>query len=209
MSPLSAIKTVRGECGQLVPRAAPPQILKGTNASDTSNKLTWWPNNDIVYQQSGLKNLLEINRKTQAERTVIPQDRQSSGWIVTKPIFSPDKKSIAAFLNRSEAEVGFWTISVEPYSETLIRSGPIFPFGWSPDGKYVYAIRAEAGEFGRELVQVQVALPRKVTSLATLPGDVTEVDSASVSPDGKEIIASVSEQKSDVWLMENFYQSSR
>jgi serine/threonine protein kinase len=190
-------------------KGGPPQILKGTNASDTSNKLTWWPNNDIVYQQSGLKNLLEINRKTQAERTVIPQDRQSSGWIVTKPIFSPDKKSIAAFLNRSEAEVGFWTISVEPYSETLIRSGPIFPFGWSPDGKYVYAIRAEAGEFGRELVQVQVALPRKVTSLATLPGDVTEVDSASVSPDGKEIIASVSEQKSDVWLMENFYQSSR
>jgi hypothetical protein len=42
-----------------------------------------------------------------------------------------------------------------------------------------------------------------------LPGDVAEQDGASVSPDGKEMIASVSEQKSDVWLMENFDQSSR
>jgi serine/threonine protein kinase len=187
----------------------PPQVLKDTSASDTSNKLTWWPNSDIVYQQSGLKNLLEINDKTHTKRTVIPHDRQSSGWLVTKPIFSPDQKSIAVLWNRSEAELGFWMISVEPYSEALLQSGPIFPFGWSADGKYVYAIRAQAGEFGRELVRVQVDPPRKVISLATLPGDVAEVDGASISPDGSEIVASVMEQKSDVWLMENFDPSAR
>jgi hypothetical protein len=42
-----------------------------------------------------------------------------------------------------------------------------------------------------------------------LPGDVAENDGASVSPDGKEIVASVMEQKSDVWLMENFDPSAR
>ena len=36
---------------------------------------------------------------------------------------------------------GLWIISLEPYSETLLPFGDSFPFGWSPDGKYVYAIR--------------------------------------------------------------------
>ena len=40
-----------------------------------------------------------------------------------------------------------------------------------------------------------------------MPGDV--VDTASVSPNGKEIVVSVSEKKSDVWLMENFDPSPR
>jgi hypothetical protein len=46
-------------------------------------------------------------------------------------------------------------------------------------------------------------------ALATLPGDVAERDGASVSPDGKVMIVSVTEQKSDVWLMENFDPSAR
>jgi hypothetical protein len=45
--------------------------------------------------------------------------------------------------------------------------------------------------------------------LATLPGDVAERDGASVSPDGKVMSVSVTEQKSDVWLMENFDPSAR
>lgn len=46
-------------------------------------------------------------------------------------------------------------------------------------------------------------------ALATLPGDVAERDGASVSPDGKVMSVSVTEQKSDVWLMENFDPSAR
>jgi Tol biopolymer transport system component len=80
---------------------------------------------------------------------------------------------------------------LEPYSETLLQSGIIYPLGWSPDGKYVFANRAQ-GESAREIVKVQVASPNQVTSVATLPGDVVDYDSASVSPDGKEIVVSVS-----------------
>jgi hypothetical protein len=99
--------------------------------------------------------------------------------------------------------MGLWIISLEPYSETLLLSASIVPFGWSPDGKYVYAIPAEAGD-AREVIGIQVDTPNQVIPVTTLPGDVVDNDGASVSPDGKEIVASVSEKKSDVWLMENF-----
>ena len=45
--------------------------------------------------------------------------------------------------------------------------------------------------------------------MATLPGDVVDNDDANLSPDGKEIVVSISEEKSDVWLMENFDPSAR
>jgi hypothetical protein len=98
-------------------------------------------------------------------------------------VFSLDGKKLAAYWNRKDR--GLWIISLEPYSETLLETGVILPFGWSPDGKYV------------------------IISVVTLPGGVTEEDNASVSPDGHEIFVSVNEEKSDVWLMENFDPSPR
>jgi hypothetical protein len=91
----------------------------------------------------------------------------------------------------------------------LLPFGVVYPFGWSPNGKYVYAIRETVTFSGREIIRGQVATPSDVTLVATLPGDVADLDGASVSPDGKEIIVSVMEQKSDVWLMENFDPSAR
>jgi len=68
----------------------------------------------------------------------------------------------------------------------------------------VYALRES-----REVIKVQVAAPNEVTSVATLPGAIVGDDYASVSPDGKEISVSIGEEKSDVWLMENFDPSAR
>ena len=73
----------------------------------------------------------------------------------------------------------------------------------------MYANRVETGYSGREIIRVQVATPNEATSVATLPGYVVRYDGATVSPDGKEIIVSISEEKSDVWLMENFDPSAR
>ena len=57
-------------------------------------------------------------------------------------------------------EEGLWVISLEPYSEAFLQSGEGRPFGWSPDGKYVYAIRARAFGEGREIIMVfRVATP--------------------------------------------------
>lgn len=77
------------------------------------------------------------------------------------------------------------------------------PIGWSPDGKYVYAIRYSL----REITRIQVAAPHQLTSVTTMPGDAAFV--GSVSPDGREIIVSVTEERSDVWLMDNFDRAAR
>ena len=42
-------------------------------------------------------------------------------------------------------------ISFNPYAETLLLPGIIDPFGWSPDGRYLYAIRSETVGEGRRL----------------------------------------------------------
>jgi Tol biopolymer transport system component/predicted Ser/Thr protein kinase len=181
------------------------QTVGNPAASDTgNNQLAWWPSNDIVYQQTGVRNFLQINDKTHEEKPIIQHD-QSVGWVPYRPVFSPDGKKMAVDWNRGKEGEALWIISLEPYSETRLQSGAI-PFGWSPDGKHVYANRVPPG---RGIVRVQVATPNEVTSVATLPGDVVEEDGASVSPDGKEIVVSVSEEKSDVWLMENFDPSVR
>ena len=63
---------------------------------------------------------------------------------------------------------------------------------------------------------ISVASPNDVVSIATLPGvldlaaDVCGVCKLpTLSPDGRQIIASLAEQKSDVWLLENFDPSLR
>ena len=63
---------------------------------------------------------------------------------------------------------------------------------------------------------IGVVSPNEVVSIATLPGDVAQLGGCggcpglpSLSPDGRQIIASLAEEKSDVWLMENFDPSLR
>ncbi len=183
------------------------QPLEYTNASDTNNRVVWRPSSDIVYQQSGNQNYIRINEKTHELKPIIPAD-YSTGWAPVNPVFSPDGKKMAVWRNQPD-DIGLWIISLQPYSETFLRSGRVYPVGWSPDGKNVYAIRAGAGLSGREVIRVQVAAPSEITSVATLPGDILGDDGASVSPDGHEIVVSISEEKSDVWLMENFDPSPR
>jgi hypothetical protein len=72
------------------------------------------------------------------------------------------------------------------------------PLCWSPDGNYVYGIR------GREIVKVGLASPNQPASVVNLSGDVINYADASVSPDGRDVVVSTSEAKSDVWVMENF-----
>jgi serine/threonine protein kinase/Tol biopolymer transport system component len=177
------------------------EFLERSNTAGSNNELAWFPSSAIVYQVPGVKNLRRIDDKTQEERLVMPDP--SVGGIPERPIFSADGKKIAVFWNRLPAMgTGMWAISLAPYSETsvLADQGPYEtnPLGWSPDGKYVYAVR------GREVIKVGLGSPNHPIPIATLPADVVDNLSGGMSPDGREIVVPLSEAKSDVWIMENF-----
>jgi serine/threonine protein kinase/Tol biopolymer transport system component len=180
-------------------------LLKN-NITGTNKILAWWPSPDIVYEQDGLRNLLRLDTANQAEKPIIQQN-QSLGWVPEKPRFSPDGKKLAISWNRGN-EAGLWIISLEPYSETPLRADiNVHPLGWSPDGKYVYALSTlTTVGVGREIIQVQVAAPHTMTPIAVLPGDVFDANAGSVSPDGREIFVSIDDLRSDIWTMENFPQ---
>jgi serine/threonine protein kinase/Tol biopolymer transport system component len=169
------------------------QPLENTNASGSNDFLAWWPSREIVYQKSGVRNYLRINGN---EQTPVIHN-ESLGWLPAEPAFSPDGKKLAVYWNR-KPDVGLWVISLEPYSESFILSGADFPFGWSPDGKYVYATRED------EVIRVQITPPHQISSVAAFPTNTSTLHgNAGVSPDGWQIIVSVPVEESDVWLMEN------
>ena len=172
-----------------------PQPLEETNAANTNDYLVWWPSRDIVYQKSGIRNYLRIDGNTQT--AVIPLSQESVGWVPGRPIFSRDGNKVAVMWNR-QPEPGLWIISLEPYSETFVLAGGVSPFGWSPDGKYVYAARQ-----GSEIIRVRSGPPNEISSVPALPGGIVNHASASVSPDERQIIVSVAAEASDVWLIEN------
>ena len=168
--------------------------LDKTNASDTNNLLAWFPSPEIVYQQPGMHNLRRVYVETQKEESVLPGG--SEGWLPFRPIFSPDGKKIAEYWNRSDRP-GLWVITLDRYSETCVYPGFDLPIGWSSDGKFIYTTT----ENGRDIYQISLGGSKQPRSMITMSGSLT---SGAVSADGRKIIVSVGEEKSDVWLMKDF-----
>jgi Tol biopolymer transport system component len=162
--------------------------LDKTNASDTNQRLAWFPKTEIIYQQLGMLNLRRLQLETQMEEAVLPAD--SEGWLYGSPNFSPDGKR-----NRKPQE-GLWVVTLENYSERLLAPGSYNSLGWSPDGNLVYAVNG-----GPEIYQIGLAGSKQTRTVTTMPGNVS---TGAVSSDGRKIIVSVVEMKSDVWLMKNF-----
>jgi serine/threonine protein kinase/Tol biopolymer transport system component len=176
------------------------RVLDKTNASDTNYRVSWAPYPQIVYQKPGLHNYLRVNVETEEQEPILAKD--SDGWLPFRPIFSPDGKEMAVAWNRQD-NPGIWLISLEDRSEQLIYGGSDFlEFGWSPNGKLLYA----AGSTKREFIEVEVGNPKHVRTILTTSSFSY---GAALTPDGKRIILSQAEEKSDVWIMENFDPQGR
>lgn len=168
--------------------------LDKTNAAGTDDLLAWSPTPEIVYQSPGNQNLLRLNVETQEERPLL--SKNSDGWLFGR-IFSPDGKKIATFYNPGHGVNGAWVFTPEKFSEGRLYPH-VSPLGWSPDGNFIYTF---AHPNGREILQIGLGDSKKPRSVITMPGDI---NAGTVSPDGRKIIVSVGEEKSDVWLMKDF-----
>jgi hypothetical protein len=133
-----------------------------------------------------------LDPQTGEEKPLIQDD--SVGWIFD-PEYAPEGKRVVAAWNRAPGP-GLWLNSLIDHSAGMLYTGLLFPAGWSPDGKLVYAF---AYEGSNTIVSIPAGGGTPQT-VATLPG---KIDDAVVAPDGKKIVCAVGEKTSDVWLVEN------
>ncbi len=110
----------------------------------------------------------------------LTQHVESDGY----PRFSPDGKWIA-FASRRE---GSWDIFIIPSEggeaqRLTWHGGPDMPTGWSPDGKQVlFTGKRDSANFGIYGIDVETF------GLTRYAEDYAKLDSASFSPDGRQII---------------------
>ncbi len=168
--------------------------LEKTDASVDNHVLSWSPNPNIWYPTHDAHNLRSLNVETQEGKLLFPQDLK--GWFMTQPVVSPDGKKMAIYWYEGH----YWGASLftlGSLTNSYLYRGA-FPFGWSSDGGSLYAF---SWLDGREIMQLKVGDSKKPRSVITMPG---AINAATISPDGRRIIVSVGEEKSDVWLMKNF-----
>jgi hypothetical protein len=85
-----------------------------------------------------------------------------------------------------------------PASGETLRAGEIIH---SPGRGWKKSVRLRGSNGGQEIVRIDLTNPSKLSVIATLPGTAS---GATLSPDEKEVVVSVGEEKSDVWLMDHF-----
>ncbi len=159
-------------------------------------QVTWSPGRRIVYQNAGNRNLRILDPQTGEQRSLVGKE---GGYPFT-PKYSPDgMRVVVCWRHRLALEWGLWVISLIDNSETRLLGGDLgpghlSPAGWSQDGSTIYAYT------GNRMMSIPAAggTPRTVF---TAPADIA---GASVSADGKKIVYSVAETKSDVWIVDNF-----
>jgi hypothetical protein len=176
----------------------PRQLVKTRMTGDYALAyIGWWPGREILYQKPGNRNYAVLDPETREEKPLVQDD--SIGWMFY-PKYAPDGKKIAVYWNRRPA-VGLWVISLIDHSARMLHAGTLVPAGWSPDAKLVYARPLN----GNTIVSIPAG-GGDLQTVAPLPGKISD---AVVTPDGKRIVTNVGEEKSDVWLVENFDPADR
>jgi len=168
--------------------------------------LAWTPSAEILYQRSDLRSFHLLNPATETERAFVPA---ADIWNFSQPRYSPDGKTVALHYKSQEsaASSAIWLVNLETSAWKLLydRHPYVYPAGWSPDGKWLYA--AETVDSQTLLIRINIA-NGEARTLAAFPFDYTfsdiTRDALTMTPDGKRFICTRVEYQSDVWMTENF-----
>jgi Tol biopolymer transport system component len=175
-----------------------PRILSATRGL---RHLAWGRNGKILYQRSGSQNYRFVDPITEEERSLVDVD--SVGWMFASEI-SPDGRKVVVSWNRAAVGQSLWLIDTESGEERNLQTSPLaVPGGWSPDGQWIWALDS-SGSARPRVVRIPVA-GGPLEAVYDLPfSGERSVTSLALAPDGSFFVASVEEDQSDIWLVDNF-----
>ena len=173
--------------------------------SRLSNSLfvSWAPGNFILYHRSGNRNFYLLNPTTEEEVPLV--EDESAGWMFVSQC-SPDGKKVAVSWNRiDEPRQSIWVISLENFSQKLVKKGHFYPLGWTSDGKWLYVSPVIQDILKITMVNPETGQEKELFTLPfSLDKGIPDSGSVSVSPDGKHFVFHANKKNSDVWIIENF-----
>ena len=179
----------------------PRPFTKTKVSSTVDHALTWAPGDQILYQRPGNRQFHLLDPNTEEERPLIKDE--SVGWAFS-PRYSPNGSLVAVSWNRKQPEGHYkqnlWIISLSDSTEVRIHDEYVWPLGWSPDGRWVYAEESASGR------TIGVRVPATGGEAETVFDWPFEKHSGSCwpGPDDTRWVCSAGETSSDIWLVENF-----
>jgi Tol biopolymer transport system component len=157
--------------------------------------LYWWPDGRLAWQTPDIQNYRVRDLATGRDELLVTGRRVG---FVFSPLVSPAGDQIAVYLNRKEP--GVYLMSGPERRERLLARGFLDPIAWARDGASIYAYRRKTPEVVRIAVATGV-----VQVIGRFPvGVIDDSEMCSMARDGGAITCSVTDMKSDAWLVAHF-----
>jgi serine/threonine protein kinase len=155
-----------------------------------------WPRTDtILYQRPGNRNFHVLDPATGSERPLIRDD--SVGWAFG-PVAAPDTERVALAWNRKDR--GVWTIDLDDGTETLLAAGFLYPFEWSHDGRFVYAVSDETSTGDGRIYRIPSTGGEPQVWRPTLVIERNNALSGAAITRADELVVPLSAIESDIWI---------
>jgi Tol biopolymer transport system component len=174
-----------------------PEEVKDSLVSNESP--IWLPDGRLAWPTPDVRNYRIRDLQTGSDEHLLKDD--SIGWVFN-PRFSPRGDQVVVWWNRrvkQPYDPGLWLLSWPGREERRLNSENLMPIGWSADGDWIYATPFA----GPAIVRVSTRTG-KTERVGQFPVGTLENNRCDLTPERSAIICSLTEQKSDVWMMENF-----
>jgi len=159
--------------------------------------MLWWPDGRLAWRTPDTRNYRIRDLATGRDELLRAGSPQGQ---VFEPRVSPNGDQVVVCEeNRRDGHQGMWLIGWPDRRERLLAPGDILlPIAWSPNGLHIYALR-----FGQpEVLRVSVSTGA-VETIGRFPGSLA-FERCSMTRSGSAIVCSVSENKSDAWVVDDF-----
>jgi serine/threonine protein kinase len=169
------------------------QPLSRTQMSPYSGHLAWAPSSQIAYQRYDRRNIILLDPVSGKERLLVADSGRGA---VFSPQYAPGGNRLAAYWYRDADDRGVWVFELQTGSYVKVAQGPLFPLGWSEEGRYIYA--QGPGSSVHRIDSGRKSPPHLVLNAPFREAECTPVRQ------GNTFVCAAFDFISDVWMIENF-----